>query len=409
MPGTHRIYLVPGFFGFANLGELRYFGHVWDFLGRACRAAGLDAEIHTVKTYPTASLRRRAARVLETIAATAHRGDGPIHLIGHSSGGLDVRLLAAPGVSLATALDVERFAARIRTVVTVSAPHYGTPVASFFTSLLGQRLLKVLSLSTIYVLRFGRVPLSVLLMLGAVFTRLDKRVGIGTALLDQAFSQLLADFSASRRRAIASFFGAVEKDQALLPQLTPESMDVFNAAVRDRPGVRYGSVLSQARTPGVGTTLAAGLDPSAQATHAIYVALHRLAAQTTPAQMPPLTREQVRAARHFYGKQPDAAANDGVVPTRSQAWGQIIHAARADHLDVVGHFADAAHVPPHVDWLTTGSGFNRPRFEALWTAVAGYLAGASSTRPRARRAPGTAPRAGDPGLPRWRRERRSAG
>ena len=61
----------------------------------------------------------------------------------------------APDVRLPTALDHRRYTDRVRTVVTVSTPHYGTPVASFFTGLLGQKLLQVLSLSTIYILRFG--------------------------------------------------------------------------------------------------------------------------------------------------------------------------------------------------------------------------------------------------------------
>jgi pimeloyl-ACP methyl ester carboxylesterase len=160
----HHIYLVPGFFGFANLGDLRYFGHVQEFLAHACPAAGLPVEIHAVRTEPTSSLPRRACRVLETIAATAP-GEGPVHLIGHSSGGLDARLLVAPEVALPTEIDVERFARRVRTVVTVSAPHYGTPLASFLTGLLGQQLLQLLSLTAIVSLRLGRLPLSVLLRL----------------------------------------------------------------------------------------------------------------------------------------------------------------------------------------------------------------------------------------------------
>jgi triacylglycerol esterase/lipase EstA (alpha/beta hydrolase family) len=370
---THRIYLVPGFFGFSNLGELRYFTHVREFLEQCCEGLGIPAEIEVVKTYPTSSLPRRATRVLETIAAS-RSGNDPVHLIGHSSGGLDVRLAAAPNVSLRTDLPVERLARTIRTVVTVATPHHGTPLASFFASLLGQQLLQVLALLTVYVLRFGQLPMSVLLPIAAVFARLDERVGVNSALLDQLFGQLLEDFSADRRRAVQSFLDEVGKDQALVAQLTPEGMDLFNASTRDRPGVRYGCVLTRGHSPGVRTTLSAGLDPSAQLSHMVYHAIYRLAARMPRSRTPEVTRDQARALRRAFGTLPTAAANDGVIPTLSQAWGDVVHATQADHLDVIGHFADRAHVPPHYDWLASGSGFTRQRFEALWNDVACYIA-----------------------------------
>ena len=39
---------------------------------------------------------------------------------------------------------------------------HGTPVAAFFSSLLGQQLLEVFSVATSYALRTGRLPLTVL-------------------------------------------------------------------------------------------------------------------------------------------------------------------------------------------------------------------------------------------------------
>lgn len=376
MSACHRIVLVPGFFGFANLGELRYFGHVRDFLRIACPRAGITPEIHVVRTYPTSSLRRRAARVLDTLATAP--GAGPLHLIGHSSGGLDCRLLASPGVRLPGDLDVEAVTASLESVVTVSSPHYGTPTAAFFTSLLGQRLLSVLSLVTIYVLRFGPLPIGIALRLGAAFARVDHRLGINSALLDQLFDQLLGDFSPERRLAIETFFGEVTSDQDLMPQLTPEGMDVFNAATRDRPGVRYASVVGMGRQPGIRSAFAAGFDPAAQATHLLYLALHRLASRTTTSHLPQLTTPQSQRLAAAYGELPSVHANDGVVPTLSQVWGEVIHAARGDHLDVLGHFRGPAHDPPHYDWLTSGSGFDRAGFEALWTAVVGWIAAGGS-------------------------------
>lgn len=368
----HHVWLVPGFFGFANLGDLRYFSHVLEILPTLFAERGATVDVQVVRTAPTASLPRRASVLLEAIAPALPDDDGPIHLIGHSSGGLDCRLLCAPGVVLPSTVDLAPIVARVRSVVTVATPHHGTPLAAFFTSLLGQRLLRLLSLSTVYLLRVGRLPLAALLGLGTAFAHLDGRLGVNSALLDELFAQLLSDLSPDRREALGLFFGQVEKDQALLPQLSPENMDVFNALARDRPRTRYGAVVARARIPGVGSTLEVGLDPSAHATHVVYQALHRLT-RTPPEHVAPLDDAQANILRAAYGDIPDADANDGVVPTRSQVWGRVLHATRGDHLDVLGHFGDPTSVPPHVDWLTTGTGFDARAFDTLWTSVADFL------------------------------------
>jgi hypothetical protein len=150
-------------------------------------------------------------------------------------------------------------------------------------------------------------------------------------------------------------------------------MEVFNASVLPRPGVRYGAVVVQAAPPGLCSTVAVGLDPAAQVTHAIYRVLYRLAAATPRRLSPRLAPEVTRILRHAYGTTPSPAANDGIVPTRSEAWGHVLHAARGDHLDVLGHFRDPSHDPPHVDWLVTGSGFDGAQFEALWSDVTRFL------------------------------------
>jgi hypothetical protein len=375
MPERHLVFLIPGFFGFANIGELLYFSHVRSYLPIACSRLGLEVEVHAVPTSPTASIPRRAERLLETIASTPGAAEAPIHLCGHSSGGLDARLLASPGVSLRSDLDPERHASRIRTVLMVSTPNHGTPVASFFTSLFGQKLLELLSLGTIYVLRFGRLPSSVLFRLGAIFARLDDLVGLRNSVVDQLYDQLLADFSPERRDAVEQFLGEVRTDQGLLPQLTPEGMELFNAATRDREGVRYGSVISYARKPGLRSSLSVGLDPYGQATHALFYGLHRVAAGMPRARLPMLKDAQLESLYQTYGITPEPGANDGVVPTLSQVWGEIVHATRADHLDVLGHFGDGSLDPAHIDWLSSGTGFTRAAFEALWNDVAGFLAG----------------------------------
>jgi len=168
-------------------------------------------------------------------------------------------------------------------------------------------------------------------------------------------------------------------------------MEVFNAAVLPRDCVRYGAVVTQSARPSLHATLAVGLDPAAQVTHAVYGALYQLIAASPSRDARKLTPLESRSLRRAYGATPSVEASDGIVPTLSQIWGHVIHAAVADHLDALGHFRDASHDPPHVDWLVSGSSFDRPRFEALVDDVARFVAGPAASN-SARRSAGRATR-----------------
>jgi hypothetical protein len=122
-------------------------------------------------------------------------------------------------------------------------------------------------------------------------------------------------------------------------------MDMFDAATSDRLGVRYASVVARAAPPRLSTRLSLGPSPWKQATYALYAWLH-----------------------HRVGD------GDGIVPVESQRRGRVLFEAVGDHLDVIGHFDDPDHQPPHLDWLNTGSKFDRAAFERLWTSVARFIA-----------------------------------
>jgi hypothetical protein len=156
-------------------------------------------------------------------------------------------------------------------------------------------------------------------------------------------------------------------------------MDVFNASTRDRPGVRYGCVDTRARPPSLRSTLSVSFGVYAQATHAVYVALHRIGRRTPERRAYVATPAEAETLREAFARPLHPDANDGIVPTASQLWGEVIAGVWADHLDVIGHFHHPTHVPPHFDWLASGTGFTRTEFEWLWKEVAFWL-GASEAR-----------------------------
>src|ERR1700745_206063 len=106
--GGEVFLFVPGFFGFGSFGHpdrpfIEYFARVEDALLRA----------HV----------RPARFVVHQPPPAASK----LHLVGHSAGGLDARLLA----NSAYAALPERgdLIARVASLVTVSAPFHGTPLA----------------------------------------------------------------------------------------------------------------------------------------------------------------------------------------------------------------------------------------------------------------------------------------
>lgn len=372
MSQLHYIYLIPGFFGFADLGGITYFHHVREILTSLLRPMGIEPQIFYVDTHPTASIRKRAYRLYEQIVDTAVEEDAPIHLIGHSTGGLDARLLVTPSASLLNEVDTEPYASRVKSVVTIATPHYGTPMASFFDGLLGQKLLYLLSMGTVYALRFGKFPLATMFQIIGVLSKLDDRLGLENTILDQFYENLFADFEHGHMDEITAFLESVRTEQALLGQLTPGGIDLLNAAAEDREGTRYGCVITQAREPKLEVIREIGLDPYRQGSHLIYHFLWWIVSKVYP--YPQGTDAQKQAMTRAFGQLPDVRANDGVVPTWSQIHGEVIHACWADHLDVCGHFTDPAHDPPHVDWLSSGTGYSRLKFTHLWEDIVDYIA-----------------------------------
>jgi hypothetical protein len=390
----HRLYFSPGMFGFGRLASYDYFFHLERALTRRLRANGDDAVTYAVPVAPTASIRRRAVKLAELVASTCEPNDphgGPIHLIGHSTGGLDARLVASPSVSLAGPPEVLTWRQRLASITTINTPHYGTPLASFFTTVSGERVLRALSALTVVALSLGSPPLSAMSALVAAFGRADRAFGLELALLDRTtdgFIRMLDDVRSSELRA---YLSGIRSDQGAMVQLMPEAMDLFAAGIEDRPGVLAQSVVSMAPPPSPRQFVTSLLRPWGLMSQAIFATLYGITSrydERYPCASACTTGDYEGLLARAFGRVPGMRENDGVVPIRSQLWGNVVWAGYGDHLDVLGHFGDLGQVlrpepdaqtAPHVDWLHSGSAFDRARFASLVDAIAvGLMAGAGA-------------------------------
>lgn len=378
----HHVYLSPGMFGFGRLGSYSYFVHVERELARRFAAAGQEMTCHVLDELPTASIRRRATRLAETVAQTARRGSA-VHLVGHSTGGLDARLVASPSTSSIIAASLE-WLPQLRSVTTMNTPHFGTPLASFFTTSNGQRVLAALSMLTVAGLALGARPLAATGILLGFLRAGDSKVPFKLGVLDRSVHSVVGLIDDACDPAVREFLTAIEDDNGSMMQLCPESMDLVVASFADRPGVAYRCTASMAPTPKPRRWLATIGHPWQTISLSLFYALHRLTAgahERYPC-------AAMRDAKPWAGDASEAHlasvmsvcvpvdANDGVVPIRSQLWGTLVWAGLGDHLDVLGHYRDdrEPETTPaelrHVDWLTSGSNFSDADFAELMDAVA---------------------------------------
>ncbi|HET9957788.1 MAG TPA: hypothetical protein VFQ61_24990 [Polyangiaceae bacterium] len=373
MRGPHRVYFVPGMFGFGQLAGYDYFTHVRTALEQRYRAAGVQVMFEDVPAPPTSSLRYRSRVLASTIARSAGPESGPIHLVGHSTGGLDVRLLLSPSVNLGLPPEVLAFRSRVQTAIAVNSPHYGTPLASYFTTVSGTRLLYAVSLFTVVSLSLGGAPLAVFSKLLGGVGSIDNLFGGELKLFSRFTDSILRFVDRNGRREIHEFLSKVRIDQGGVIQIMPEAMDLFNAATEDHVNVRYACVASAAPPPSSLRVARRVRSPYAAFTAALFSTMYQFASQ--PPNVYPYARPSTRQAELFRAgidHEVDETSNDGIVPTLSMLWGELIWAGEADHLDVLGHFHDDLTPRTHTDWVTSGSRFTRQRFAALMDAIAHF-------------------------------------
>jgi triacylglycerol lipase len=379
MRAADQVLLVPGFFGFGSFGRrgrphIVYFDHVIKAMVAA--RPELSGRIHVHEPPPMGSLESRVRTlqdaVLQRLGSALLRGEargrGPrIHLVGHSTGGVDARLLANPHYRFHgedRALRA-RLLQHLGTVVTLSAPHHGTPIAKSFMRGLPRLVLEGMSLATIMA-NAGRVTQRLGLpgigLAYTLFQAVRPRPDVNGPVVD-----LLTGMDEETARQIERFRGMVMSDTRILRDLAPERMAALNQRLGDHEA-RLVEIVTVAPTPSWTRGGLRSLDR-----RAVYALCHAGAARSDfrprafprgpwiAARAPGSERELVEDAPR---------ANDGIVPASSQTLGgRAARIVLADHLDVIGHFEGR--------WNTTlfksGAGFGQREFAELWRFVAEAL------------------------------------
>jgi triacylglycerol lipase len=379
-----QIYLVPGFFGFKELGAYSYFHRVAVTIKSHMKKKGIDAEIIEVDTIPTASIRRRALRLIETVRENGGTAHDNLHFIGHSTGGLDIRMMLTPDVRLAPGKEEVEIGRLTRTAVTISTPHYGTPLANFFTSLNGRNLLLLISLMATS--GPGRYSLYAAARLIRRYSSLVRFIGHKDNILDSLAENLLAQIRPDKGDAIWEYLRRISQDQGAMIQLTPEGMDLFNGAVTDRQSVEYISYISASPPPDPKLLIPRPGNPYLAFTHLIYAACYHITRKEhRHYPYPGIDEETMTAARNVLNFPINAATNDGVVPALSQFWGKTGGILSADHMDVVGQFQHIHNGKTYSTWMMSGSGFNEDRFEESWRDIVERIACNQKKRPGPRK------------------------
>jgi pimeloyl-ACP methyl ester carboxylesterase len=129
------VVLVPGFLGFARIGGFYYFAERVSAAVRGALETRLGRSVPVVPgcTLPTDHLAARQHKLVAELAKMVRRAGGVkrLHLVGHSTGAVDIQLLTCrrPLDSDRWNDEAEQVRRRIRTVVGIAAPHHGTCLA----------------------------------------------------------------------------------------------------------------------------------------------------------------------------------------------------------------------------------------------------------------------------------------
>jgi len=365
------VVMAPGFLGFARFGGFYYFADrvVAVVRGLLEDALGRTVPVVPCMTLPTHSLLQRQRFLLdhlETLCTERLAGVERIHLIGHSTGGVDVQLLAST-----PRLDgkpwsqrEEHVRARIASVVTISAPHHGTGLAE-------SRLAA-----------FAASPLrhpEAILPLARTLLNL-------VALVPREMAAAVG-MSVARPNDVLRFLLQVLEHRELIGDLRPRHMEAVRRRVEPDPRIPLTCFVTGTVPRDDGdrpsdpffADLWAMTAAGGEAHGSAPVSACRRLLEEALAQRPELV---VASPTSHVPTQVDDGLNDGIVNSARQvvaaAPEQLGGIVIADHADVLGHYdrRDALMDgrPLNAGLFHSGAGFGDDEFFALYRRVAAAIA-----------------------------------
>lgn len=439
--GRVHIVLVPGFAGFDALGQIEYYAGVTSAFQRWRSSSGNGRTVlHYFDNLPTAGVATRARRLSAYLAKRVARSElesgDRLALVGHSTGGLDIRRMirdlasdsiAHPGgrevdgaKDVAPRVLPEQILGMQPRLVFLSVPQYGTNIADWVRAHPVERAVTLASLrANVAATRIPRADQLQRWVAGhaASMSRSDLFRAVQDALaeIDEEAIPAEAGDRSSRvadaqeaeseialwLRHMATDFSAIDDLAAEAPakSSSPAHFDREARRVERAAWSTHGITTRSYATVGPRPFRFGDAGPvpvfnpyhpwarppetGLGDTDAVYRACYRACAGgpfTYPdGPIPPLT---LFAGRGEGG--PLAPwDNDGIVNTASMLWpdGGETRLVQADHGDIIGHFRlrqarDAAGRRYHTyDLLGSGSHFDEPDFEVVWKDVFDFCAG----------------------------------
>jgi triacylglycerol lipase len=425
-----HVVLIPGFAGFDALGQLEYYGGITP-LFQTCRAG--NQVLHYFDNFPTAAVVTRATRLRSYLAKRIARGvistSDDVILIGHSTGGLDIRRLLLDLDDLqhrkqtivvdgGVKVEPGTILKCVRRVVFLSVPHWGTNIADwvhaygvlrralveeFRAAVAGSQLLLLDQIESL--ITGSAASLTGAQLFRAVQDALSecnehngRPSPMRTAEAQDAASQL-----ALYLRHMASDFSAID-DLTSLPPRSGKPVSPAHFGVRDREkelklgrGIEFRTYVTLGRRPfrfdpgqpappfeltKPWTYPEVTKDPAlSTGTDIAYRTFYRACAGG-PFQQPALSSKVTRRLSGAPQRAIEIWDNDGIVNSLSMFWpkGENV-LVPGDHMDIVGQYKPVeaerggGRKYRAYDLLKSESGFSDNIFKQVWKEIFAFCLG----------------------------------